>query len=117
MATHSLKVGQELWCVPERGNPHSVTITAIGRKWATLDGGRNRVDVTTLRIDGRGYHTTSRCYLRESDYTESVKVRKTWEAFERSIRFILTPKVGVTVENIREAARLLGVPLAEDEAP
>lgn len=110
-----LEVGQKLWFVDqhsyrkasERG--HEVTITKIGRKWATIGPGL-RIDLQTLWADGGAYSSPGRCYLSADDYLSEMAKVDLWRDFSSRVSRYNPPN-GVTVETIRQVADLLGIPL------
>lgn len=86
---HGLEVGSQLWRVPDAfGRPpkpgKSVTVVKIGRAWATLDNGE-RVDLRTLKVDGRGYSSPAKCYGSEAEYEQTVAINQRWNYIARRI--------------------------------
>ena len=104
-----LVVGQQLYFVPtdqRDGKPRFVTVTRIGRKWATLSR-YERVDMETLVVDGGDFMSPGQCYLSEADYLNEVAVNKAWSRLEGAIRYRFSPPAGITIEDIRQATELL----------
>lgn len=103
-----LEVGQKLWYVPNYGHAREVTITTVGRKWATFDALRRRVDVETLKVDGGNYDSPGRCYQSREEYEEKVALQIAWDTLRRQIALRSLPSC--TIEAINEAWKLLGLP-------
>ena len=104
----TLEVGQELWYAPNdtRYEAKAVTVTKVGRKWATLDN-YNRVDMETMEIDGGGYSSPGTCYLDRKVYEEQCRADKLLTKFYRKLGYYV--KQGVTAEDILQAAKLLRI--------
>jgi hypothetical protein len=105
--THSegWTVGQEVCVVITlnvRGEPkpRTATITKIGRIWIHLDGGKERFDAETCRIDGRGYSSPGKVYLHEDDYLQSTAAQREWASFYRGLRFSIPHNL--TLEDVRK---------------
>lgn len=66
--------GMQLYLVSNsnRTAPKFVTVTKVGRKWATIDD-RHRVDLKTLEVESGGYSPWAKCWLRKEDYDASVE--------------------------------------------
>lgn len=117
---HGLYVGQQLYFVPSeirRRNPVTATVTAVGRKWATLElcGWHDvRIDIQTLRADGRGYTSPGSCYLSEGEYATKRLRMYEWDSLKREIYSRGYPHEGVTLEDIRKAMELLGLSRAPE---
>jgi hypothetical protein len=116
----TLTVGQKLWFVwadKRRGDPHEVTVTRIGRKWAYLDRYETyRIDSNTLAVDGgAGRSSPGHCYLSREGYEASLARNRAWNDLRKEIDRRKRP-AGVTVEQIAEARRLLGLPAENEEA-
>src|SRR6266550_2190989 len=107
-----LQVGQVLYYVPaERrfGKPYDVKVTKIGRNWAELEGGQGRVDVKTLWLDGGQYASPGRCWLSREAYELHVLRQTVWRKLRLRLTNEFTVPEGVTVEQIEQAAALLGL--------
>jgi hypothetical protein len=105
-----IKLGQELFFVPSTSGrlPCLVEITKIGRKWAELNNGY-RINTQTLRADGRQYTSPGRCYLCQEAW-EAEKARiAAWEVFSSKIGRLYVCPSNVTLEQIEQASRLLGL--------
>jgi hypothetical protein len=112
-----LKVGQKLWLVyheRRRGEPCEVEVVKVGRKWATLNRNRGRIDIETLHLDGGHYSSAGRCYLFKEQYESERDLSIAWVGFKREIHDMsgVAPK-GVTIEKIKQARELLGLPEKE----
>lgn len=105
------EIGQKLWYVSNdkryQKHAHEVTITAIGRKWLTIND-KERVDKNTLSVDGGQYSSPATCFLSQQVYENKVALDDAWTEFidlTRSHQW-RTPD-GVTIETIRQAKQLL----------
>ncbi len=108
-------VGQKLWWVwsdPRTGDPKSVTIEKVGRKWITLSNG-HRIDKESMRADGDGYASPGCCYMSETEYQVAKMRAFLWSDLRRKVEFGAVPN-GVTIADIREAARLLRIELTKE---
>ena len=108
----ALKVGQTLWFVPSatwRGVSREVTVTKVGRKWASLNDNA-RVSVATMWIDGGEYSSPGRCWPSAEVYENWCKCTDAWTELRRRISWGDPPQ-DMTVERVREAAAILGVAL------
>lgn len=108
-----LSVGQQLWCVqPDRrdGAPRWVTVTAVGRKWATIDG-RRRVDASTLASEPTGFgHGVHGIYYRTKEEWEVEQERRViWRTIRDNIDY--APPDDISTAAIYQAAALLGIEL------
>ena len=102
-----LTVGQELWYVSRRRYSTNkwVTVTKVGRKWATLDTGQ-RIDIETWEVDGGGYTSIARCYLSVGECEDERELEDLWRLLrDRTSRF--TVPDGLTAEDVRKAMALL----------
>ena len=115
-----MKVGDTLFMKLTRRSGHHrdeskpVTVTKVGRKWATLDYPSRkpyRVDIDTMQVDGAGYSSPGRCWLSELDCRSHEAAQRAQSELSRRLSY--SPPVGVTEADIREAARLLRVELPE----
>lgn len=103
-------VGQELWYVPDYGTSRSKTVASIGRKWAVLDGLRNRVEIATGIVDGGQYSPPGTLYNSEADYKKHLEHQTAAQRLSNRInRYALR---NVSIEKIIAAAALLGISLA-----
>jgi hypothetical protein len=106
-----IEVGQKLWFVPAQryaGAPREIAVTKVGRKWAYTDEGRaDRFDVNTLALDGHGYNSPGRLYLRREDHALEVEVSAEWSKAAASMRNKYRAPEGVSVADIKAAVKLL----------
>ena len=111
---HGLTVGQELFFVSSGRYtaPRAVTVEKIGRKWAVLDN-HTRIDMTSLRADGRGYASPGSAYLTEGDYRDEVAIRDAWNSLNRRFRRLYAMPAGLTIEKMDQIADLLGIERGE----
>jgi hypothetical protein len=116
---NNLAVGQALLYVPERRRlvtgkvlaqkPIEVEIAALGRKWATLAGGRGRISIKTLAMDGAGYSSPGRCYLNREDWEANERRDEAWRRFFNAIDLMGARPPSVTEAQINLAAEALGI--------
>lgn len=87
-----------------------VTIKSIGRKWASYGAWKgDRFDIENGSIDGGNYTSPGRAWINREAYEEHTSLYELYAEFSRCVgRF---PQKGVTEDNIREAARMLGIVL------
>ena len=105
-----LQVGQKIYWVPNKRNQmveQEVTVEKVGKKWATISGGRYRIDIETLRADGGNYSSPGCCYLDRMAYDAELEASRTWDKFRQSIGF--HPLKGVTATDIQQAMILLKI--------
>ena len=107
-----LEVGQELLYVPayHRKKPRMVKVIKVGRRWATLDN-RSRIDMQTLEAGGGDYSSPGRCYSSSTEYEEQRRRGILYERLRHRLDW--TPRVGVTSDDILQAAKLLRVGLSK----
>ena len=108
--TPRFTVGQTLWRV-SRHSGRPCTVTKIGRKWATLDGGE-RIDIKTMELEGYDFSFT-RIFLSEAHYLRELDDRNTWVAFYDALKRWQPP---ADAQTIRQAAALLGIELPPGSA-
>src|SRR3990172_3755523 len=108
---YNLQKGQTLywvWHEPRKGpSNHIVTIDSVGRKWAVVEGAKYRVSMDTLIVDGGNYSSPARCYLSRESYESEKALKMEWEHLARSMNGRIP--AGVTVDDVCEARRLLGL--------
>lgn len=105
-----LVVGQTLLYVPNdlrRSEPREVTVTKIGRKWADISGGYNRISITTLDVDGYGYSSPGKCWRSREAYESHKKLCEAWSELRRLIDAKWYVPEGVTLSQIENAKRSL----------
>lgn len=108
MNTTKYKVGQTLYFAHSdrrNGPPHEVTITKVGRKWLHLSDNRC-VDIETL-IEKSEYGNPGKCYESKDHYESLIERNLAWSQLRASFASRYEPPKGVTVENIKQARRLL----------
>ena len=96
-------VGQELYFESKHGRSGTVTITKVGRKWLELSNHR-RVDKDSLCAD-----YGSRCFLSEAQRRADLEREAAWQHLRTALPYTAPPTV--TDDDIKAAARLLGVEL------
>ena len=106
MTKHALNVGQELWYVPGDcpKNARSVTVTAVGRKWAHLSTDE-RLNIETMHVE---HWDHTKCFLSQEDYMQQVATYNAWRNLRDAISRRPRPDC-VGVDAIRQAASLLGL--------
>lgn len=112
---HGLTVGQSLFFVnnqTRQETTRTVTVLSVGRKWAELDN-RTRIDMVSLRADGRGFTSPGTAYLSEGDYREKVVIRDAWNSLSRHLGRLHSMPAGMTVEKMDQIADLLGIERGE----
>jgi len=103
-----LKSGQTLWWVPANGKRcGEVTVTKVGRKWATLDNG-HRISLDTLVADGGERSTPGHCYYSEETYRGLVARAVEWTRLRADMQFSPPPD-SVSIDDIAAARKLLGL--------
>lgn len=111
MTLGKIEIGTKLWYVPNnavaRGQPHEITIKAMGRKWATTDR-HLRIDITSGQADGGKLSSPGRAYTSETSYADEVRRCQAWDVLRLKIEY-RGPPDGVTLNDIELAARLLGL--------
>jgi hypothetical protein len=106
------EVGQKVWYVPRERRfekPHEAEITKIGRKWASFGQG-SRFDIETGCVDGSGYITPGRIYQSEAAWREEQELFHAWSNLRRRIERYSEPPNSLTVDKIRQAREILGIP-------
>lgn len=109
-----LEVGQKLWFVREHqfrkggSGGNECYVTKVGRKWAELNNGE-RIDMVTMRADGRGYSSPGKCYLSHREHKTETELRQLWTDFHR--RLCHLPPDGISADDIRRAAEILKINL------
>lgn len=111
----NIEPGQRLYYVPNRryGDPQWLTVTSVGRRWATCGEGYGaiRVDMNTLQVDGRGYSSPGRCYLSKADHDNEVRRSNAWDELRKATYYGPAPKhldaddVEALLATVRGAAR------------
>ena len=96
-----------------------VTVTKVGRRWVEFDGWKGqgpyinspRFDKANGRIDGSGYISVGTVYESRAEYEAMVKRLQAWNGLTSALRHSHDVPAGVTHDDIRQAAKLLGVEL------
>ena len=111
--SHKFKAGDALWFVSTLLGNKSVTVKAVGRKWATLDGffdGRRiAIDDPMMTVEVPKYGSVGQCYLNEQQYLDERALSIKWERFRRDVSNKWAVPDGATVEWIAEARKFLGL--------
>lgn len=108
---NDLQVGQTLYFVGRdryHGPARDVTVTKIGRKWASLDNGY-RISLESLYADGGQYASPGRCWPNREAYEAALYRAHKWSALRKWLDHKYSPPEGVTVEQMQQAAKLLGL--------
>ena len=91
-----IEPGQRLYYVPRKrdGKPQWLTVTSVGRRWATCGEGYDtiRVDIDTMQVDGRGYSSPGRCYLSEAEHSNDVRRKELWDQIREATLYSGVPK-------------------------
>jgi len=103
-----ITLGQELWFVrsDHQRTAHKLTVTAVGRKWATMSD-RSRLDMATMRMEDPRHGCV---YLCEGDYLRERENKDAWNRLLTVFRCTYAPQPGVEARHIAEARKLLGFP-------
>lgn len=102
-------IGQELYFVPAQqhgGLPRYVKVTRVGNKYITLENGW-RVDMETMRVDGRGYSSPGKCWENEPTYFKWLELENAWRKLQNWMSREYHAPDGVTIESIATASILL----------
>jgi len=97
-------VGQKVWFAPYSGH-HGVacelTVTKVGRVWATLNDGRYRVARGLSAVDGDKRASPGALYASEEVYQEFIAVVTAWNGLKKAMGYY--PPVGITRSDIAAA--------------
>lgn len=108
-----LLVGQTLWFV---GNPFGycknrqgeVTVTEVGRKWATIAGAHHgRIDKETLKVDGGQFSSLGNCYLSQQAWLETEGCKLAWQQLRSSLPSSCPPNLAY--DDIVQLGKRLGL--------
>ena len=111
------EVGQKVVVVfNERRNERieEFEVTKIGRVWAQISAGgayEYRFNLESLLIDGGQYMSPGRIYLSREEYETEKATEGVWKVFRECVDRTWKPEI--SVEKIREAAKILGIDLTE----
>lgn len=105
----SITEGKSLWWVASNNakTQCAVTVTKVGRKWATLSNG-NRIDIGTLVADGGQYVSPGQCYESQQVYEQAMALHLAWQKLTRDVRDMQRP-AHMTIEKIAEIRTLLSI--------
>jgi hypothetical protein len=101
-----MKPGDKLWLVARNHRNHEITVAKIGRKWATTDNRRWRLNMETMQVFDGDYRV-GMAYPSEQAYRDQEAVRDAWSEFQRLVA--RKSSEGMSVEQIDQAAAWLGV--------
>ncbi len=109
MAANRIFEGQSLWWVGSDNakTQRAVSITKIGRKWATLSNG-HRIDIESMAVDGGGYNPPGECYESQQAYEQAIALLVAWQKFTRDVRDMQRP-THMTIEKIAQVRALLSI--------
>lgn len=110
-----MKPGDKLYRIPTMrhgGNEREVTVTKVGRKWASLNNGeRCLVDGEPFGChpeDGGEYTSRADYWPSREAYQAVRDLKQAWERFRQLVdSYPNRPPEGITVENIRYVRRML----------
>jgi hypothetical protein len=107
----TVKLGQKLWFVPTGRSyaAREITIEKVGRRWAYFDNGSKRCDVATLVVDAHGYAAPGALFESEEIYKANISREIAFSSLRQRLGY--RPEQGVSEQDIRQAARLLGISL------
>ena len=105
------KVGDKFWFQPNERrswiSAQEATVTAVGRKWLTLDIGRDmRADKLTLAIDGRGRTAPGRLWPSQADYEAEQDRQTALHGLRRYMESFASREL--TLEQINAANAIFG---------
>lgn len=105
--SNTFEIGQTVFYTDNdrKGRIYPSKVESIGRKWVNLEKHAGRFDKETMLLDGGQYSSPGKVYLSEEVYRNELAVEDLWKKFREAYTY-RAPE-GVTVDNIREAARLL----------
>ena len=111
MKPSEIKVGDKLWFVPShRRGSREVVVKKVGRKFADIGELRLKLDVATMVVrDAK--HSYGVCHRSEDEYLSECMRVSLQVAFIRNVEHAYSIKW--TVDQINEAAKVLGVKLPE----
>lgn len=116
-AKHTFTVGQKLWYVTSnrRGESRWIVIAKIGRKWLTCEDCHCeiRIDAETMAADGGDYSSPGKCYLSGEEHRQELLLLSAHDNLYRKLSH--RPYLGVTIEDVRAAAKLLRIDIEKGE--
>jgi hypothetical protein len=104
-------IGQTVYVagISKRDGPGKIaTVARIGNKWVYLDTPgyvSERFNLATGWMDGRGYTSTRRVWPSREAWETAVSTDEEWNRLK--VRITYKAPEGVTLADIRQAARLL----------
>lgn len=109
-----LAVGMKLWWVPSRtySQPSEVTVEKVGRTWAQLSN-RSRADVKTWVVDGYGYAPPGSIWPSREVHEEWAARQACWRDFLRDVGRIYSAPENISIEEINQIRRLIGLEVLE----
>ena len=110
MTNSSLVIGQKLWFVPSQRcrAKEEVTVTKVGRKWATISNGL-RIDLATWEADGDEYISPGVCYKSKDDYDARCRLRESWDRVRTCIARTYRVPCGFTQDTVDQLAKQFGL--------
>lgn len=110
---HNIQVGQQLWFVyndSRRGSSRYVGVQSIGREWAAISsfGGKGRINLQTLRVDGGDYSSPGTCYVSEDAYEARVRLSAEWRVLRSELERSYAPPPDMTFEKIAQIREIIG---------
>ena len=112
---HNLQVGQKLYFPGSKfARERELTITWIGRIWATTERDRERLNLETLYIDGGAYSSPGRVWLSKAEWDAYANVQLAWNNLHARLRQqgYHCPE-GMTLQAIDQIERLIFHPKAQ----
>jgi len=94
------QVGMEVWVVPPYGRPRAAKVTKIGRKWVTLDGGRERFEAETMHLDSGGFGSPGTVWLSEDEWKDHAARNDAWRKLKNSMPWDVPKRI--TLDRINE---------------
>lgn len=113
-----IQVGQKLWWVGGNGSrsQYEVEVVTVGRKWATINPGNHiRINIDTGHADGKGYMSPGQCWESREAYEAHTERVNTWFVIWSSMQHQFNVPENISTENIRAAAKLLGIEFEKKE--
>lgn len=111
-ATPQLTVGQQLWFVysdKRRRDPRYVTVAKVGRKYAEVNEMPYKIRLDDLAADDPNYSSPGQCYLSKEAWEAEDALLEAWRGFLDVVGRHWKPPASVTLADIEQARRLLGL--------
>ena len=64
------EVGDRVWFVPDRGDPHYVAIVLVSRDWITLDGWRWRFSLDSKVVNQPGFGRVGQWFESQEEWVD-----------------------------------------------